>query len=158
VALVKAAQRLGLDPIEFASLMSWESGGTLNPNVFGGDGNAYKGIIQFSPDNQRTYGTSGQQSIAQQIPAVERYLKDRGFQPGKHDIRHAYSAVLAGQASERYWDASDSNGTTVRNAAPKFRQGEHNARARQFLKDSGINLNNVASSGQRSAVLGVQHE
>lgn len=156
VALVKAAQRLGLDPIEFASLMSWESGGTLNPNVFGGDGNAYKGIIQFSPDNQRTYGTSGQQSIAQQIPAVERYLKDRGFQPGKHDIRHAYSAVLAGQASERYWDASDSNGTTVRNAAPKFRQGEHNARARQFLKDSGINLNNVASSGQRSAVLGVQ--
>jgi hypothetical protein len=104
VALVKAAQRLGLDPIEFASLMSWESGGTLNPNVFGGDDNAYKGIIQFSPDNQRTYGTSGQQSIAQQIPAVERYLKDRGFQPGKHDIRHAYSAVLAGQASERYWE------------------------------------------------------
>lgn len=135
-AIVNTAGNLGLDPTQFAALMSWESAGTFNPNVVGGDGNQYKGMIQFSPDNQRQYGTQGQQSIAEQMQAVEAYLLDRGFQPGQHDIRHAYSAVLAGQADERYWNRTDSNGTSVRNAAPKFQQGDHYDRARQFLTDS----------------------
>lgn len=142
-ALIGVAKRLGLKPEEFVALMSWESGGTLNPNVFGGDGNEYKGLIQFSPENQAKYGTSGQQSIAQQATAVEQYLKDRGFKPGQMDIRHAYSAVLAGNASERYWDLRDSNGTNVRNAAPKFQQGDHFNRAVEFLKASGVNPGSV---------------
>ena len=146
MALVATAKRLGLKPEEFTALMSWESGGTLNPNVIGGDGNQYKGLIQFSPDNQAKYGTSKQQSIAQQIPSIEQYLKDRGFKPGQHDIRHAYSAVLAGNASERYWGSSDSNGTNVRNAAPKFQKGDHYNRAIQFLRDSGVDANSVNAS------------
>lgn len=140
-AMIGTAQRLGLDPNQFAALMSWESGGSFNPNVRGGDGGQYQGLIQFSPDNQQRYGIRPNQSIAEQMPAIERYLIDRGFRPGEHDIRHAYSAVLAGQADERYWDRSDSNGTTVRNAASKFQSGDHYERAQQFLRDSG------ASSG-----------
>ncbi|MEO0824939.1 MAG: tape measure protein, partial [Cyanobacteria bacterium J06642_9] len=49
VAIVQAAQQLGLNPLEFAALMSFESAGTFNPNIRGGDGNLYKGLIQFSP-------------------------------------------------------------------------------------------------------------
>jgi len=149
-ALVDTARRLGLDPSEFAALMSWESAGSFNPNIRGGDRNEYKGLIQFSPSNQRQYGTGGQQSIAQQMPAVERYLIDRGFQPGQHDIRNAYAAVLVGTANETYnhptrgrvntFNERDSNGTTVGNAAPKFRQGAHYERGQQFLRDSGANL------------------
>lgn len=135
-AIVETANRLGLDPYEFAALMSWESAGTFNPNVVGGDRNEYKGLIQFSPDNQSRYGTGGQQTIAEQMQAIEQYLLDRGFRPGEMDIRGAYSAVLAGQADERYWDRQDSNGTSVRNAAPKFRAGDHFERGRQFLEDS----------------------
>jgi murein DD-endopeptidase MepM/ murein hydrolase activator NlpD len=97
-AMAGAAQRLGLPVDQFAALMSWESGGSFNPNVMGGDGNDYQGLIQFSPDNQQRYGIRRNQSIAEQMPAIERYLQDRGFQPGQHDIRHAYSAVLAGNA------------------------------------------------------------
>ena len=136
-AMVQVANRLKIPVDQLAALMSWESAGTLNPNVLGGDGGLYKGLIQFSPDNQRRYGTSGQQSIAQQMPAIERYLIDRGFVPGQMDIRHAYSAILAGNASERYWNAADSNGTTVRNAASKFQSGDHYDRGLQFLRDSG---------------------
>jgi tape measure domain-containing protein len=148
-AMIAAAQRLGLDPREFAALMSWESAGSFNPNIRGGDNNLYKGLIQFSPDNQRKYGTNTQQSIAQQMPAIERYLLDRGFRPGEHDIRHAYSAILAGQAGESYWNRKDSNQTTVRNAAPRFRQGDHRQRAEQFLRDSGIGMNELMSEKEQ---------
>jgi conjugal transfer mating pair stabilization protein TraG len=135
-AMVSTARRLGLEPIEFVAMMSWESAGTLDPNRLGGDGGAYRGLIQFSPQNQRLYGITPGQSIAEQMPAVERYLLDRGFIPGQHTIEHAYSAVLAGNASERYWDRQDSNGTSVRNAAERFRRGTHAERAEQFLRDS----------------------
>ncbi|WP_163697252.1 hypothetical protein [Adonisia turfae] len=168
-ALVNTANNLGLDPTQFAALMSWESGGTFNPNIMGGDGGQYKGMIQFSPDNQNRYGTGAQQSIAEQMPQIERYLIDRGFQPGQHDIRHAYSAVLAGQADERYWNRTDSNGTSVRNAAPKFQQGDHYDRAAQFLRDSlgGAPMATAAmpsistsgiTQGQDLAVLGANQQ
>lgn len=152
IAMVQTAKRLGLDPLQFAALMSWESGGSLNPNIKGGDGNLYKGLIQFSPDNQQKYGTGKQQSIPEQLQAVERYLLDRGFKPGKHDIRGAYSAVLAGQADEKYWNRRDRNGTTVRNATPKFQRGDHYERGRQFLKDSGIDINNMGAIAAGSAM------
>jgi hypothetical protein len=135
-AMVQTARRLGLEPVEFVAMMSWESGGTLNPNKLGGDGGAYRGLIQFSPENQQRYGIREGQSIAEQMPAVERYLLDRGFMPGEHTIEHAYSAVLAGNASEKYWDRQDSNGTSVRNAAEKFRSGTHVDRAVKFLRNS----------------------
>lgn len=151
-AMAATAARLGLDPTEFAALMSWESGGSFNPNVRGGDGNQYQGLIQFSPSNQRQYGIQSNQSIAEQMPAIERYLLDRGFQPGQHDIRHAYSAVLTGQADERYWDRRDSNGTTVRNAAPKFQSGDHYERAQQFLRDSGVAGAGSVAGGAASAM------
>jgi hypothetical protein len=135
-AMVQTAGRLGLEPVEFVAMMSWESAGTLNPNKLGGDGGVYRGLIQFSPDNQQRYGIREGQSIAEQIPAVERYLLDRGFMPGQHTIEHAYSAVLAGNASEEYWDRQDSNGTSVRSAAEKFRSGAHVDRAVRFLRNS----------------------
>jgi tape measure domain-containing protein len=138
MAMATVAQRLQLPVEQFAALMSWESAGSLNPNITGGDGNNYRGLIQFSPDNQQRYGIRSGMSIAEQMPAIEQYLLDRGFKPGEMDIRGAYSAVLAGNASERYWNRADSNGTTVNNAASKFQSGDHYDRAQQFLQASGV--------------------
>ena len=136
-AMAATAQRLGLPVDQFAALMSWESAGSLNPNIVGGDNNAYQGLIQFSPENRQRYGIRPNMTIAEQMPAIERYLLDRGFKPGEMDIRGAYSAVLAGNASQRYWNRQDSNGTSVNNAAHRFRSGDHYDRARQFLAASG---------------------
>jgi len=155
LVIQQAAAALQLNVVEFTALMSFESAGTLNPNLMGGDYYRYKGLIQFSPDNQRKYGTGGQQSISEQMPAVVRYLRDRGFKPGQHDIRHAYSAILVGTANENYrdskgrlaWDIPDSNDTTVRNAASRFQRGPHYNRAIQFLRDSGINPSVLPQGG-----------
>lgn len=137
-AMAATAARLQLPVDQFAALMSWESAGSLNPNIVGGDGNQYQGLIQFSPENRQRYGVRQGMTIAEQMPAIERYLLDRGFRPGEMDIRGAYSAVLAGNANQRYWNRRDSNGTSVNNAAPKFRQGDHYERAQQFLRASGV--------------------
>lgn len=151
--MVRAAHVLKLDPTEFVALMSFESAGTLNPNVIGGDNNNYQGLIQFSPENRSKYGITPNQSISQQMPAIVQYLIDRGFKPGEHDIRHAYSAILTGQADESYWNAADSNGTTVNNAYNLFKSGDHYSRAKQFLTDSQASL--VMSAG--NAVANVAH-
>jgi hypothetical protein len=153
-AIVASAQRLQLDPVQLAALMSWESAGTLNPNVMGGDGGQYRGLIQFSPSNQRQYGINGNMSIAEQMPAVERYLLDRGFVPGQMDIRGAYSAVLAGNANQRYWNRTDSNGTSVNNAAGRFRSGEHYDRAARFLQNSNVDPRNPGAIASTSSSTG----
>lgn len=146
-AIVDLAGHLGLDPIELTALFVLETANTLNPNVTGGDKwyggryypeGAYKGLIQFNPYWASRFGTGGQQSIAQQIPAIKKYLLENGFRPGEHDIRHAYSAILAGEADQRYWGRQDSNGTSVWNIHHSFRSGPRHERAKNFLQDSGV--------------------
>ncbi|MEO1399639.1 MAG: M23 family metallopeptidase [Cyanobacteria bacterium J06635_1] len=131
-ALRATAARLGLDPVELGALISFESAGTFDPNQMGGDGGLYKGLIQFSPENQEHYDTGGYQSFVEQLPAVERYLLDRGFRPGD-DIGAAYAAVLTGRADGSR-SSQDSNGTSVSSAIKEFKPGgAHHRNAQQFL-------------------------
>jgi hypothetical protein len=146
LALIQTAQSLGLDPREFGALISFETAGTFSPTIMGGDNGAYRGLIQFSPDNQKRYGIRGDMSVAEQLPAVKRYLLDRGFRPGEHGIGHAYSAVLAGNADERYWNRTDSNGTSVANAIDRFRAGPHYQNAVDFL-NKGIDPRMAGGTG-----------
>ena len=46
-ALIASAGRLGLTPVEWGGLMSYESG--LNPTRWGGAGGRHVGLIQFGP-------------------------------------------------------------------------------------------------------------
>lgn len=132
-AIKNTAAHLGLDPVELTALMSWESAGTLNPSVMGGDGGKYMGLIQFSPYNQQKYDVVPGQSIAEQMPKVMQYLLDAGFRPGEHGIEHAYSAILAGNPNESHWGLKDSNGTSASNAAHRFSSGPHYEKAKDFL-------------------------
>lgn len=121
-AIISAANQLQLDPREFAALMSFESAGTFDPSIMGGDGGRYMGLIQFSPDNQRTYGITPGMSLEAQLVKVVQYLKDRGFKPGQHRIENAYAAVLRGQA-HMVDNVTDSNGTSVNSALSEFKPG-----------------------------------
>ena len=46
-AFLKTSKNLGLSPYEFGGLIQLESG--FRPNVMGGEGGQYKGLIQFGP-------------------------------------------------------------------------------------------------------------
>lgn len=110
-AATAAAEQLGVAAKDLLAVMSFESG--IDPSRRGGAGGKYLGLIQFSPENQRRYGVSADQSVAQQMGAVVKYLKDTGVKPGM-GIEHIYAAILAGDA--RRINASDrKNGGIVDN-------------------------------------------
>ena len=53
-AFLKTSQNLGLNPYEFGGLVQLESG--FRPNVMGGEGKKYKGLIQFGPGARQEVG------------------------------------------------------------------------------------------------------
>lgn len=135
-ALIASAKRIGADPLDLATVMSYESGGTFSPSKWGGTGGRHVGLIQFGPNEQRDYGAHDGQTFQEQLPAVERYLKDRGFKPGM-DRLDLYSTINAGRPG--LYDASDAgNGGAPGSVLDKVRDqmGPHEAKAAAFLGGS----------------------
>lgn len=124
--LRQAAKELGTSPRDLATVISYESG--FNPRKWGGKGGNYMGLIQFGPEERRTYGANDQQTFKEQMPAVVRYLKSRGFKPGM-GLMDLYSTINAGRPG--LYERSDGYGT-VRSHTAKM-AATHTARAERFL-------------------------
>ncbi|WP_205821039.1 hypothetical protein [Methylobacterium nonmethylotrophicum] len=132
-ALIASAQRIGANPLDLATVISYETGGTFSPSIRGGAGNRHIGLIQFGPAEQRDYGASQGQSFEEQLGAAERYLQARGFQPGM-GILDLYSTINAGRPGR--YNASDAgNGGAPGTVADKVntQMGAHRAKAAAFL-------------------------
>ena len=136
LAIVQTSQRLGVDPGSFAGLLQLESG--IDPNIWGGDGGNYRGLIQFGPGARKEVGLpDGPMTIQQQLPYVEKYYQQRGFKPGKHDETALYRTVLVGNP---YDSGTDSNGTNSDSAAQRMMPGGD-------LYDTGLQKLNNALGG-----------
>lgn len=119
-AVFQTASKLGLDPYEFGALVHQESG--FRPNVWGGSGGQYRGLIQFGPGARKEVGLpSKEMSIAEQLPYVEKYFQSRGYKPGM-GIAKAYATVLGGNPNVSL-KAKDAFGTSVESSLPKFQKG-----------------------------------
>ena len=141
--LRQAAKELGTSPEDLATVISYES--KFRPNVWGGKGGNYLGLIQFGPSERRQFGVNDKQSFKEQMSAVVRFLKTRGFKPGM-GLMDLYSTINAGTPGR--YNASDGNGT-VRSHTETMRRSEA-ARVKKFL-ESGSQENPAppASSDQR---------
>jgi hypothetical protein len=155
-AVFSSAKRLGLDPYEFGALIHQESG--FRPNVYGGAGGNYYGLIQFGGPERAKYldkSKLGNYTIAEQLPAVERFLRDRGFQPGKMGIDRAYATILGGNPNVSL-TAKDSFGTSVASSIPKFKSGGSLYKAAQttlgdpLTQPTPVAAPQQMASGQRS--------
>ena len=51
-AIFDAARKLKLNPYELGGFLSLESGTNMDPNIRGGAGGNYYGMIQFGPDEE----------------------------------------------------------------------------------------------------------
>ncbi|OCC01844.1 hypothetical protein BA190_26900 [Labrys sp. WJW] len=128
----EAAAQLGTTPEDLATVISYETIGSFNPSKWGGKGGNYMGLIQFGPSERKQFGAYEGQSFRDQMGAVVRYLKARGFQPGM-DIYDLYSTINAGQPGR--YNASDGNGT-VRGHVQRMLTS-HRARALAVLGGGG---------------------
>ena len=117
------ARNLRMDPNELGALILQESG--FRPNVWGGGGNNYYGLIQFGGPERQEVGLNpnkiGNYTVAEQMPHVERFFRGRGFKPGM-GIQKAYATVLGGNPNANIY-AQDSNKTSVASAAPRMARG-----------------------------------
>lgn len=108
-AITGVADRLGISADDLRAIISYETGGTFDPGKRGGKGNNHVGLIQFGPEEQAKYGINPKQSFEQQMPAVERYLRDRGVKSGD-DLKTLYKIINGGNRNVPD-TASDGNGT-----------------------------------------------
>ncbi len=136
--ILNTAQSLGMDPIDLATIISYETGGTFNPTQAGPttQWGQHKGLIQFGEPQARQYGVDWNDPLGSQLGengAVARYFRSAGFEPGM-GILDAYSAVNAGRVGR--YNASDANNGgapgTVRDKVEQ-QMGGHRAKAEALL-------------------------
>lgn len=139
MAIFDAARRLKLDPYELGGFLSLESGPNMDPNIRGGAGSNYYGMIQFGPSERQKYldpNKIGKYTRAEQMPQAVQFLLDRGFKPGEMGIDRAYATVLGGNPNVSL-HAKDSFGTSVAGALPRFKKGgDLYENARRVLGDT----------------------
>jgi hypothetical protein len=132
-ALVEVAGELGVSPIDLATIIGFETGGTYDPGVVGGEGGNYQGLIQFGVPERAAYGVVPGMSFEEQLRGpVKRYFQDRFAQAGMSTqgatLEDLYTTVIAGNPGANR-DARDSFGTSARSGVAKM--GPHRERAMQ---------------------------
>lgn len=134
-AIKNEALRIGADPQDFATVISYETGGTFDvwkkgPTTQWGQ---HIGLIQMGEPQRKKYGYYKGMSVEDAVHASANYLVDNGFKPGM-GLLDMYSTINAG-APGRY-DASDANNGgapgSVRDKVEQQMEG-HKAKAAALL-------------------------
>jgi tape measure domain-containing protein len=127
-ALIDVGKRLGVNPLDLATIIEFESGG--RPDIVGGAGDNYQGLIQFGPEERQRFGANTGQSFEEQLRGpVVKFLEARFRGVGRTtqgaDISDLYATVLAGNPNANK-NSPDAFGTTVNSAVrdkfPAIRQ------------------------------------
>lgn len=138
--IVSAANELGIDPVDLATVISYETAGTFNPTKKGPttQWGQHKGLIQFGQPQAIQHGVDWSNPIASQLGpkgAVVDYMKSAGVTPGM-GLMDVYSAVNAG-APGRYNATDAKNGGAPGTVADKVnnQMAGHRAKAESLLAD-----------------------
>lgn len=142
-ALVASARRLGVDPMDLATVISYETSGRFSASIRGGKNDKHIGLIQFGEEEQKKFGAHQGQTFTEQLGAVERYLKARGLKPGM-GLMDLYSTINAGRPG--LYHRSDGPGATVRSHVAAMRDPEgHRRNAEKFLRGA-LNVSPAAAA------------
>lgn len=109
--IIDTANALGVSPIDLATVISYETGGTFDPaqpgptTQFG----QHRGLIQFGEPQAKQHGVDWSNPAASQLGpngAIASYMRGAGVRPGM-GLLDIYSAVNAGRVGR--YNASDAN-------------------------------------------------
>lgn len=136
--ILESAQALEVDPIDLATAISYETGGTFNPVQKGPTTKwgQHQGFIQFGEPQAKEYGVDWNNPVASQLGpdgAVVRYLRKRGVKPGM-GMMDIYSTINAG-APGLYNRSDAAAGGAPGTVADKVtsQMGGHRAKAERLL-------------------------
>ena len=136
--IYETAISLGMDPVDLATIISYETAGTFNPRAKGPTTKwgQHEGFIQFGQPQQQEHGVDWNDPIGSQLgpgKAVESYFRSSGWKPGM-GILDAYSIVNAGGPG-RYGASDTAAGGAPGNVYDKVTQqfGPHREKAMALL-------------------------
>lgn len=103
--ILGTAQQLGVDPLDLATVISYETGGKFDPTIKGPTTKwgTHRGLLQWGEPQARQY-LGGDFSVPAQMKGAAAYLTDAGVKPGM-GLLDLYSAVNAGRVGR--YGASD---------------------------------------------------
>ena len=139
--IFSTAKSLGVNPIDLATAISYETGGTFNPLELGPETQfgQHRGLIQFGEPQANQYGVSFEtrpQAISTQLgpgAGIFQYLKAVGVKPGM-GLDQIYSAINTGGINN--FDMTDERaggmpGTVAEKVAG---MGDHRKNAEKFME------------------------
>ena len=136
-ALIQGAKKLGVDPLDYATVISYETAGTFDPWKKGPvtKWGRHRGTIQYGTPQRKKYGVYKGQSFEDQVTGSNvRYLRDAGVKPGA-DLLTLYKAIIGGNVNVSS-NISDKNGTIKSHVRKMVRQ--HRRNAHKFLKGADL--------------------
>lgn len=134
-SIKKAAKALGIDPVDLATVVSYETSGTFDPWVKGPttQWGTHRGLIQWGEPQRRKYGVTKDMSFDDQMMAAVKYLRDAGVKAGM-GILDVYSAINAGGVG--LYNRTDANNGgapgTVRDKVEN-QMGGHRRKAQRLM-------------------------
>lgn len=136
--IIETANALGMDPVDLATIISYETAGTFDPAKAGPttQWGQHRGLIQFGEPQARQYGVNWDDPLGSQLGAngaIARYYMDNGWRPGM-GMMDAYSIVNAGGPG-RYSASDANNGGAPGTVADKVtgQMGGHRENALRLL-------------------------
>ncbi len=109
--IAATAQSLGVDPVDLATAISYETAGTFDPKKRGPttQWGQHRGLIQFGEPQAKKYGVNWDDPVGSQLGpdgAIAKYLREAGVKPGM-GLLDIYSAINAGGVGR--YNRSDAN-------------------------------------------------
>lgn len=148
--IIETANALGVDPLDLATVVSYETAGTFDPAKRGPttQWGQHRGLIQFGEPQAKKYGVDWNDPLGSQLGpdgAIAKYMRASGLRPGM-GLLDMYSTVNAGAPG--LYNRSDANNGgapgTVRDKVENQMAG-HRRNAERLLgprvqqPDSGAN-------------------
>lgn len=149
--ILATAAAVGANPVDLATAISYETGGTFNPLQAGPttQWGQHRGLIQFGEPQAKQYGVNWDDPLNSQLGpngAIANYLRASGFKPGMSGM-DLYSTINAG-APGRYSASDANNGGAPGTVQDKWNQqmAGHRQKAEALLGSANV------AGGQPSAI------
>lgn len=114
-AMKKGADELGIDPVDYATGISYESARSFNPWAKGPvtKWGQHRGTIQYGEPQQKQYGVHPDQTFEDQVTTSNvKYLKDHGVKPGMK-FSQIYAAINGGSVNKDLNTLDANTGRTI---------------------------------------------
>ena len=136
--ILEAAAELDIDPVDLATVISFETAGTFSPTQRGPttQWGQHRGLIQFGEPQAKRHGVDWNDALGSQLGAngaIVNYLRSSGFKNGMSGL-DLYSTVNAG-APGLYSRSDANNGGTRGDVADKWnnQMGGHRRKAEALM-------------------------